>query len=239
MSESVPITDLRVLFPERQTPPAAPPGQPPANTGLHWRTVDEYFPWMIGRWEIYTNREGRLVTYQNVAADAGNYNSRGERVGTNYGVSAPAYEEWIGRPPTVEDMKAITIEIAGEIGKRNYYERPGFNRIPWCPALEVIVDWGWGSGPAYSTRQMQAILGVGQDGIIGPITQHAFAVFVGHRHDEMAAATDTFARARRDHWYRISAPGSRNAQFRTIWLERADAFFSSNWPADFRIQEGE
>lgn len=239
MADSFPIGDLRVLFPERETPPAAPPGNPPANIGLHWRTVDEYFPWMIGKWEIYKDRNGNLITYQNVAADSGNYNSRGERVGTNYGVSAPAYEEWIGRPPTVDDMKGITLELAGQIGKRNYYERPGFNRLPWCPATEVIVDWGWGSGPAYATRRMQEILGVGSDGIIGPITQSAFSRYVGSSHEEMATATDNFANARRLHWYRISEPGSRNAQFRSIWMGRADHFFSSNWPADFRISDEE
>jgi len=50
--------------------------------------------------------------YQNDKADNGNKNSLGQIVGTNRGISARTYEGIIGRPPTVEDMKAITPKIA-------------------------------------------------------------------------------------------------------------------------------
>ena len=56
--------------------------------------------------------------YQNLAGDDGNYNSLGIRVGTNFGISARFYEDIIGRPPTVADMKAITKDKAKVLYKK-------------------------------------------------------------------------------------------------------------------------
>ncbi len=59
--------------------------------------------------------------YQALPSDTGNYNSKKELVGTNRGISAPVYEQWIKRPPTASDMKAITEPIALAIYKKNFW----------------------------------------------------------------------------------------------------------------------
>ena len=60
--------------------------------------------------------------YQKLSSDPGNYNSKGELVGTNFGVSAKAYESWINRPPTEEDIRSITKELATYIFKVWYWD---------------------------------------------------------------------------------------------------------------------
>ena len=60
--------------------------------------------------------------YQKLSSDPGNYNSRGDLVGTNMGIAATTYEKWLNRPPTVEDMKSITVSIASEIYKSWYWD---------------------------------------------------------------------------------------------------------------------
>ncbi|MDX2195721.1 MAG: glycosyl hydrolase 108 family protein [Cytophagales bacterium] len=68
--------------------------------------------------EIFKNEGG----YQNHPSDRGNYNSLGENVGTNYGISAKTYEGYINRPPTADDMRNMTISTAKTIYKRSYWD---------------------------------------------------------------------------------------------------------------------
>lgn len=217
-AESIPVPGRRPEVPAR---PSVTPQQ-------HWRSVSSYFEWMIQKWEIGHNRQGVLVTYQKHPNDSGNYNSRGELVGTNYGVSAVAYEGVLGRPPTEADIRAITLQEAARIGADNYYRAPGFDRLPWCPATEIVVDYGWGSGPVYAAKQLQRVLGVDPDGVVGPITQREFARWIGDSRETMAEACREISKVRRDHWWRISEPGSRNAPFRTGWMRRADWYLPEN-----------
>jgi hypothetical protein len=60
--------------------------------------------------------------YQDNSLDSGNY-ACGQLVGTNYGISAPTYQDWIGRCPTVADMKAITKLIAKAIYKAKFWDK--------------------------------------------------------------------------------------------------------------------
>jgi len=67
---------------------------------------------------IFEKTEGWEGGYQNYSTDVANYTSSGNQVGTNRGISAIAYENYLGYEPTVADMKAITKKIA-----RNVYEK--------------------------------------------------------------------------------------------------------------------
>ena len=61
--------------------------------------------------------------YQNKISDRkGNTNSLGQMVGTKYGISAPVYEAYIKRPPTVSDMKNLPLSTAVLIAKKYYWD---------------------------------------------------------------------------------------------------------------------
>lgn len=114
--------------------------------------------------------------FQNKASDPGNFNSRGENVGTNFGISAPVYEKWIGRVPTIYDMKAITKTVAEEIFKTNYWNRLSASFIKNQSIAENLVDHGINAGVGTAAKIMQRVLNesfgknLRIDGAIGPIT---------------------------------------------------------------------
>ena len=80
--------------------------------------------------------------FQMMPEDAGNYNSEGDLVGTNFGISAPVYEKYIGKVPSVSDMENITEEEARDIYKKDYITPVTKNLgIPEeSPAFEQVVD---------------------------------------------------------------------------------------------------
>lgn len=63
--------------------------------------------------------------YSNVPDDNGNWTGgrkgSGTLVGTNFGISAPDYAAYIGKVPTVDDMKNMPVSIAKIIYKKKYW----------------------------------------------------------------------------------------------------------------------
>ena len=96
--------------------------------------------------------------YQNLRSDLGNKNSLGVFVGTNYGISAPVYEKWIGRVPTVSDMKNLSHLTAIEIFKKNYWDKLGAQYIDSQMIAETLVDHGINAGTGTAARIMQRVL---------------------------------------------------------------------------------
>lgn len=117
--------------------------------------------------------------YQAMPADSGNYNSRGELVGTNYGISAKVYEKWINRPPSVTDMKTITKTIALEIYKAWYWNKIGGSFINNQSIANIIIDHAVNAGVYSAGKMVQTILNeqfnenLSVDGAIGTLTLKA------------------------------------------------------------------
>lgn len=78
--------------------------------------------------------------YQAHPNDAGNYNSLGQLVGTNQGISARFYEDIIGRPPTVADIKSITKSEAEQIYRQYFWNALNANQINNQAVANTIVD---------------------------------------------------------------------------------------------------
>ena len=112
--------------------------------------------------------------YQNNPIDAlGNTNSLGQLVGTNRGINAKVYEKYIGRPPSIADMKAITRQTALAIFKNNYWDRMKADQIQSQAIAETLVDHAINASPIYAPKMIQRIVGVNDDGKIGNITLNA------------------------------------------------------------------
>jgi len=114
--------------------------------------------------------------YQNLASDNGNYNSLGQRVGTNFGISARFYEGIIKRPPTVADMKAITLPQALGIYKKYFWDDIHGDEIKSQAVANIIADHAINGGEGSIGRIVQRILNnhfgkkLVVDGDIGPRT---------------------------------------------------------------------
>ena len=100
---------------------------------------------------------------------------------TKFGISKRAY-------PDV-DIKALTLEQAKEIYKRDYWDRARCSQLPPTVAFQVF-DTAVNSGIGQSIRFLQRAVGVADDGNVGPLTINAVrrldaesvaARFNGHR----------------------------------------------------------
>tara|TARA_R110000744_G_scaffold11247_3_gene34288 strand:+ start:1238 stop:1861 length:624 start_codon:yes stop_codon:yes gene_type:complete len=100
--------------------------------------------------------------YTNNPKDNGNWTGGkigvGNLVGTNKGISAPVYAQWIGRTPTVADMKAITGSTANLIFKKWYWDKVGADRIADQSVAEIIVDHAVNAGTYAAGKLVQKVL---------------------------------------------------------------------------------
>jgi len=115
--------------------------------------------------------------YQNVVEDRGNKNSEGVLVGTNHGISASTYEKHLGRPPTVQDMKDMPLEVAQRIYRKDFIE-PVIKQWEIEPTDELfplLVDLRVNMSPRAGNKIVQRALGVEDDGVIGPKTRKALS----------------------------------------------------------------
>lgn len=107
--------------------------------------------------------------YQNHPADRGNYNRRGELVGTNWGIAAFVAEEYFNRTVTAEDMRTLKKSVALEIYRRKFWEPLRASEFPTQALANIVYD-GFVNHGKWGIRLLQRVLGVVEDGIVGPIT---------------------------------------------------------------------
>lgn len=103
--------------------------QPVPQAPLNGSFVD-YLP-------LLQNLEGG---FQKFAEDPGNYNSLGQLVGTNHGISARFYESIIKRPPSESDMRNITKADAADMFRVHFWDACKANLILDQKVANTIVD---------------------------------------------------------------------------------------------------
>lgn len=134
---------------------------------------------------------------------------------TNLGVTKRTWEGWTGRPASEADMRALTRETVAPLYRKNYWDAVQGDKLPPGLALAVF-DFAVNAGPARAARYLQRMVGVVQDGEIGPRTLAAVTGFV-HQHSD-AGAVRRYQEARRDYYRALGT-------FKTFgkgWLRRVD-----------------
>jgi lysozyme family protein len=186
----------------------------------------DFLKLVIGKWEggyeAYTDDAGNWVTL----ADG----SRRD-IGTMRGVTPTALAAWRGVSPaslTANDMKAVTLEEAANIGLANYYHAPRFDLLAWGPAAAALLDFGWGAGPGQAALSLQRLVGVRPDGAVGPETAAAFAAWVIRLGPQRS--TEAVHDMRASFYEHLAAivPGDR--QFLQGWLNR------DNWASAANLE---
>lgn len=110
--------------------------------------------------------------YQDLPTDSGNY-CGGQLVGTKYGMSAVAMGEWLGRCPTVQEMKEFTQETAYNFYSW-YFNRYRLFQVESQELFELLANNTMGS-PAAAAKVEQRVLNamgyqLAVDGVRGPAT---------------------------------------------------------------------
>ena len=98
-------------------------------------------------------------------SDPGSWSSGIEGIGhlggSKYGISSAAYP--------LLDINNLTLEDARAIQVRDYWTPVAADALP-PPLAFLVADAAYMSGPRTAARQLQAMVGTAQDGVIGPVT---------------------------------------------------------------------
>lgn len=88
---------------------------------------------------------------------------------TNKGITIATYRKWIDKDGTAEDLKRITDSQVQKIYRSVYWNSVKGDDLP-SGVDYAVFDFAVNSGPVRAAKYLQAVLGVAQDGKIGPIT---------------------------------------------------------------------
>ncbi len=92
---------------------------------------------------------------------------------TNMGITLRTLTTWRGRPTTVEDLKDMPRTEAAAIYRHRYVIEPRLHVIQDPYVLVLAVDCGVLHGTHRAIRWLQQIVGVVDDGVLGPISEVA------------------------------------------------------------------
>lgn len=151
--------------------------------------------------------------YQRFPQDRGNYNNLNQLVGTNWGIAAPVAERYFGRTVTEHDMRELTHDTAKKIFRRQFWDPHQFDRFPTQVLANLVFDGHVNHG-AWGIKLLQRVLGVGEDGVVGPITLSALAAADP---DEVYLG---YLTARRKFYHAIVANRPSQQIFLRGWLRR-------------------
>jgi len=103
------------------------------------------------------------------SADPGNKLPDGRPGCTNLGVTQAAWEAYIGRKVTHDEMRALTRKDVDPFYRAMYWDSIRADDLP--PLIRYAVfDAGVNSGPVTAIRWLQQAVGATPDGILGPRT---------------------------------------------------------------------
>lgn len=88
---------------------------------------------------------------------------------TNLGVTKRVWEEYTGKTATEAEMRGLTKDRVKPLYRKNYWDKVRGDDLPKGVDY-AIFDFAVNSGPGRSARTLQSVLGVKQDGEIGPKT---------------------------------------------------------------------
>jgi lysozyme family protein len=156
--------------------------------------------------------------YQAFPNDIGNY-ACGNLVGTNMGVSAVAYSDWVGRCPTVEEMTNLDQQTAFNFYAW-YFDRYNLYPIKNQKMFELCANNTMGAPLQAIKAEQRALNNLGAiltvDGDRGPKTIAAIN----------AAAAKNFAatyNAIRAEW--VNYLNGINSEYRAGWINRMNKYF--------------
>ena len=88
---------------------------------------------------------------------------------TNLGVTQRVWEEWVGHPVDEKEMRSLTPEKVAPMYKQKYWDKIRGDDLPSGVDMAVF-DCCVNSGPGRAAKLLQHVLGLTEDGAIGPNT---------------------------------------------------------------------
>ena len=91
---------------------------------------------------------------------------------TNKGITIATYRRYVKKNGTVADLKEITDAQVAFTYRKQYWDAVGGSALP-SGVDYAVFDFGVNSGPSRAIKFLQRVVGVEQDGTIGPATLRA------------------------------------------------------------------
>lgn len=89
---------------------------------------------------------------------------------TNWGITKAVYEAYKGRSVSVDEIKNMPRTDAVAIYKKNYWDKVGGDNIKYYATALTLFDQAVNRGVGAVVKQAQSVLGLTQDGGMGPQT---------------------------------------------------------------------
>ncbi len=143
---------------------------------------------------------------------------------TNLGITHKTLAEWRGKPVTVEDVKALMADEAGEIYKARYWDVMGLDGITSQKLAEAVMDFGVNAGTRVAVKKLQQAANwvhwqeigrISEDGRVGPITTR----FVNTTNERVLILK--YFQMRIEFYREISKVRPSNKKFLYAWLSRS------------------
>lgn len=89
---------------------------------------------------------------------------------TNKGITIATFRHYYGANATIQQLKALTDEQWMHIFLSGFWNPFKADNIVNQSVANICVDWAWASGTGTAIREVQALLGVTVDGVVGAQT---------------------------------------------------------------------
>lgn len=173
--------------------------------------------------------------YQNDPRDEGNY-YMGHLIGTNWGISASTLAGYIGRIPSVEDMKNLSHQTAVQILKANYWLKNHFDKLTNQSVATMLYDGAVNHG----TNGMRFLVEKALNELHKPLSYHEVFTVKGIAHLNKLNQKQLFFALKNARTYKYKQ--SSKKEYLKGWLNRLERikFYSENnfsgiWPIALAI----
>ena len=140
---------------------------------------------------------------------------------TMMGVTLKTYKTYCRRKgypqPTVDRLKNLSMEQFTDILKTMYWDACKGDEIVNQSVANAVVDWAWHSGTSTAVKEVQRILGVKDDGVIGNTTLAAINSW------SPLPLFGQIKQARVAYIERICAARPANNKFKKGWMNRLNS----------------
>ena len=145
---------------------------------------------------------------------------------TKYGICARVYAEWLGKPVTPDQVRAMPWAHALAIYRERFWRATNIDRLPE-ELQPVVFDMAVNHGPGTAVRLLQSAFGdLGRhligDGIIGKLTASTAAGLIKER--GARAVIDAVCDRRRAYYAEIIAHDPSQRVFQHGWFDRCESY---------------
>lgn len=137
---------------------------------------------------------------------------------TNMGITINTLSDFLGHEATVEDVKNLNVETVRKIYKTNYWDRLKLSNIINSKFADILFDQAVNRGTRRVAEQIQKLVGVKVDGIIGPITLIAI-----NSMDSKKVLIE-FLKSTQDAYVSIVTHNPSQLAFLSGWIKRTHRF---------------